>query len=156
MVYECHSGTTPRKGRGASSSNSTAANVRLSGAGCHPVWNRINQGEIDARVEVLAAQLRHDRAQSLRQKVGDLRRNALCGLRPYAAVATPDLVQRATLGADLDFLRRFLRGVCDVFVEYLERMQLGLGPRDIAEMWTGGIEPRWKLQVQLAVARWKR
>ncbi len=114
-------------------------------------------GEIDARIEVLYFQLQSARAQYFRERVRDLHCHVLPEFRSHPGIGRQQhLIRRATLDADLYFLRRLLRGVCEVFAEKLDQIQLGLGPRDLVDIWTSDIEPRWIQQVQLVTAGWRR
>jgi hypothetical protein len=157
MVYKERSKTPRQRPRSASSSGSAMPSAGRSYAHHHPVWDQINTGEIDARIEVLYFQLQSARAQFFRERVRDLHCHVPPEFRAHPGIGTQQhLIRRATLDADLYFLRRFLRGVCEVFAEHLDRMQLGLGPRDLGEIWASGIEPRWTRQVRLVTARWRR
>ncbi len=112
----------------------------------HTAWHQLNFGEIDARLDVLSQQLLHNREDCFRRKVEEAR-NSL----------PPDVFQlnhRKILGdarraADPDCLRRFFRGLCEVFEDSLTPSGAELGAQDLWDIWRDRIEPRWKRCVQM-------
>jgi hypothetical protein len=62
----------------------------------------------------------------------------------------------ARRAADLDCLRRFFRGLCEVFEDSLTPSGAQLGAQDLWDIWRDRIEPRWKRCVQMFKAGLKR
>jgi DNA-binding CsgD family transcriptional regulator len=119
----------------------------------HAAWHQLNFGEIDARLDVLSQQLLHNREDCFRRKVEEAR-NTL-------PTEVFQLNHRKILGdarraADLDYLRRFFRGLCEVFEDSLTRLGGQLASQDLWDIWHNRIEPRWKRCVQILKAGLRR
>jgi hypothetical protein len=115
--------------------------------------HQLTLGEIEARVDVLFQQLLPERHDYFRRKVKEAR-NGLS--TEVFRLNHEKILGDARRAADLDCLRRFFRGLCEVFEDSLTPSGAQLGAQDLWDIWRDRIEPRWKRCVQMFKAGLRR